>query len=441
MASLYPHIIYNGIMIAKKKIVILGAGFGGLRAATQIARKLEALRILPRYEVILVDRNEHHTYTPLLYEVATTSKQTANITDLHAVATHPIHSLIARFPVTFIQKEVMSLDALNGTVVFSGRERIRSDYLVVALGAETNFFDIPGVEKRALTLKTFRDAVLIRDAVSNRAMEGAKAIRIVIGGGGSTGVELAAECKAWCGELEKDFPQCRLSVTIIEGAPSILPGFDSRVVDVVRNRLRLLGIAFLEGEKVARADAKNVFLVSGRGISYDILIWAGGVKAASVLGRMPLQKESRGRIEVTGGMECLPQTATLKLHAKIYGLGDAICFYDPVTRKSIPGVARAAIAQADVASHNIIEEIKSSESPTYSAQLKTYYPRTYPYIIPVGGKYAVAKIGPFVISGFLGWVLKGLVEFNYLISIMTLRAAFRTWRKGLKIFIQNDRLG
>ena len=104
-------------------------------------------------------------------------------------------------------------------------------------------------------------------------------------------------------------------------------------------------------------------------------------------------------------------------------------------------MAKAAISQANVAAKNIINEIKNEQSLSKSYSPTSYKPKSYPYIIPIGGKFAIAKIGPIAISGFWAWVLKGLVELNYLISIMPFWKAIRIWLKGLKIFIQNDRLG
>jgi NADH dehydrogenase len=118
-----------------------------------------------------------------------------------------------------------------------------------------------------------------------------------------------------------------------------------------------------------------------------------------------------------------------------------ICFYNPSTKRPIPGVARAALVQANIVAHNIIEDIRAAEKLSKNIKHKIYWPLNYPYIIPVGGKYAVAKVGPFVIKGFIAWIFKGLVEFFYLSSIMPLREAIKIWLTGLRIFIQNDRLG
>ncbi len=428
-------------MDARKKIVILGAGFGGLRAAKALAKHLHTLNVQKKYEVLLVDKNDHHTYTPLLYEVATTSKETADICDLHQIATYKIQPLIQNTGVGFIQKEVEHIDPIGGSIYFAGGEKISCYCIVLALGSETNYFGIPGLQKYSLPFKTLVDAIRIRDAVWNRAMETPGEIRIIIGGAGSTGVELAAELKNWCGELEKEFHGCRLRVTLIEAAPSVLPGFDRRIVAITAQRLKQLGVEIIVGKKIARAEKKEVVLENGKKIDFDVFVWTGGVKAVALLSKIPIQTEERNRAVVGEGMECLPQTPHLKLASRVYGLGDSVCFYDPITKKPIPGVARAAISQADIVAWNIAEEIRVAENVGGAPHLKIYKPMEYPYVIPVGGKYAVAKIGPVLISGFLGWILKGLVELNYLLSIMSGVAALRIWFKGLSIFARNKRLG
>ena len=155
-----------------------------------------------------------------------------------------------------------------------------------------------------------------------------------------------------------------------------------------------------------------------------------------------VRKHASGMIESTGTMECILENSKIADNNKIYGIGDAICTINQKTGQIIPQVARAALSRATIASHNIIERIKYTEGLTTRPNIKTYIPAgEYPYVIPVGGKWAVAKLGPIIISGFFGWVLKGLVEINYLLSIMPKWKAFKLWIKGLRIFIQNEQLG
>jgi len=425
----------------EKKIVILGAGFGGLRAALLVSRGLESLKLQKTYDVVLVDRNEHHIYTPLLYEVATTSKRTANIAKLHHVTTHSIWSLLENRPTIFLHEEVAGVDVGADSVRFRDGQQARYDHLVIALGAETNHFGIPGLKEHSLSLKSFKDAIKIRDSVWNLAMGKKERIDIIVGGGGSTGVELAAEFMSWCGELSREFPACRLSVKIVEAGPTVLGGFPEKIIRLVEERLRSIGVEIVANSRIARTEKAAVFLGDKRKIGFDLLVWTGGIKAPSVLNGAQLKFDSRGQLAVRENMECFPQNPDVKLRSPVYALGDSVCLYDPKTGKPIPAVARAAIEQADIVAHNLLEDVKREAGISKAARHKSFEPWGYPYITPVGGKYAVAKVGSFVTAGTLGWFLKGLVELYYLLSIMSPLRAIRTWIKGLIIFIQNDRLG
>lgn len=424
-----------------KKILILGAGFGGLQAAMRIAKKLARLGLEKKYEVLLIDRNSYHTFTPLLYEVATTSMATATATKLRELTAYEISPLLQSAHVKFMRSEVINLDLIEGDIHLAGGERLNADFIVLALGAEINYFGIAGLKGSSLPLKTFADALHIRDAISKMAGEGAADIRIVVGGGGPTGVELAGELRAWCGELSEEFPRCRLQLKLIEANPKILSGFEDKTVASAEKRLARLGVEIITNARISGVEGKKLSLEDKRTVPFDFLIWSGGIKAPDMLSRLPVEAEQRGRIVVAQGMECIPQTPTLKLSSKIYALGDAVCFYDPATNKPIPAVAPAAVEEAKVIAHNIVEEIRAAEVAGYRSEIKNYQPRRYPYIIPIGGKWAVAKLGPFVFSGFPGWIFKGVVELNYLFSIMPFGNALKIWLKGLKIFIQNDRLG
>ncbi|MDO8429842.1 MAG: FAD-dependent oxidoreductase [bacterium] len=430
---------------AKKQIVILGAGFGGIKAAFSLYAKLKRLKLLDKYEIILVDKNAYHTYTPTLYEIATTSKAIANHIRLKSIVTYPLAEIFKGKNIRIVKKSVMSVDLIGGDIHFKDNDRLKFNYLILALGSEINYFNIPGLEDNALTLKSFQDAIKLRDFIWNKvdSNDNQKEIKIVIGGGGSTGVELAGELKSWLYELDKELKRCKFSVKIIDGAPSILNGFDEKIVKKVFQRLKDIGVGIVTNEIVDKVEPEKIILKSGQLVPYDILIWAGGTKAVNLTENFPLQRERSGKIQVFGKMECLPQSKDLKLYGKIYGLGDAICFYDSDTNRPIPQVVEAAIDQAKIVSYNITEDIKFTEKLILFPEHKTYAPnKEFPYIIPVGGKYAVAKFGPIIFWGFPAWVLKGLVELYYLLfNVMPPLQAFKIWIRGLLIFIKNDRLG
>ncbi|MEK7640986.1 MAG: NAD(P)/FAD-dependent oxidoreductase [Patescibacteria group bacterium] len=419
----------------KKSIVILGAGFGGMKAAFALNKGLRRRNLDSQYEIHLVDRNSYHTYTPTLYEISTTSKETANYVGLKHIVAFEIAELIPNTGINFIKAEIRELDLIGGDIHFANGAHLKCDYLILAAGSEVNYFDIPGLREFSLPLKTFVDALKIRDRIVELAAGGKKQLKIIVGGGGSAGVEIAGELAEWTGELNEEMSGFKSEISIVEAAPTMLSGFDPRIISKAQKRLRELGIKLINNEVIDRALPDKVLLKNNSEVPCDVLIWTGGVKASSLISPLPLKIEKRGRVEVAGKMECLPQSPNLKLYGKIYGIGDIVCFYDPATGKPMPGVARAAIIQGGIAANNIIADI------TGSGSYEEYKPMNYPYVIPIGGKWALAKIGPVIISGFFGWILKGLVELNYLLSIMPFWRAVKVWLHGLLIFIKNDRLG
>lgn len=419
-----------------KRIVILGAGFGGLHAAMRLGRALKWGRIRD-YEVVLVDKNDYHTYTPTLYEAATTSKDVADFSKIKHIVTFPIDRILRHLPVKFIVDEAESIDlgAHETEIHLKSGYNLRYDYLVIALGSVSNDFGIPGIKEHALTFKSFSDASRIRDIIWEEVTKGDKedVFEVVIGGAGSTGVELAGELRLWLSQLEKKYGR-KGTVTICEAGPQILMGFMDKVVKKVSKRLTKIGVTVLAGKAIKSVnDNKTITLNDESKINSDLFIWAGGVKPNNIIEDVPM-KNIKGRVEVTPAMVCAPENSDLTFSGKVFGIGDIACAYNHKTGKPIPMVARAALSEAKIAAKNIIRDIKGRPHIEYRAM-------DYPYIIPVGGKYAVAKLGKIVISGFLGWFLKGLVELNYLLSIMSFPRAFATWLRGLWIFIKNDRLG
>ncbi len=423
-----------------KNIVVLGAGFGGLRAARQIHKYLKRSALLKKYQIFLVDKNDFHSFAPLWYEIATTSKQTADNLKLKSLVAYSLPDLIKNKEIKFVKDGVQKIDLSRGFILLKNSE-LKFDYLVLALGSEANYFDIPGLKENSLAFKSFNDAVTVRDAIWDAVLarrdspaKELKDLQIIIGGGGSAGVELAGEIKSWACELQKELgPACGIQVAIVERAPTILTGFSERVISKVTTRLSKLDVKIINDEAINKVIPKAVVLESGKIVPFDILIWAGGVKTPAILQKLSLNCDERKRIKTSLALECLPENKKIKFAGKIFAVGDIVA--------GTQQVVQVAISQADIAAHNIFEEIKREKSLSENYFSKSYKFKNYPYIIPVCGKFAVAKIGPFVISGFWAWIFKGLVELNYLISIMSIWKALKIWLKGLMIFIKNDRLG
>ncbi|MBI2053362.1 MAG: FAD-dependent oxidoreductase [Candidatus Sungbacteria bacterium] len=173
----------------KKHIIIVGAGFGGLRTALTLARHA------PRkteYEIILVDRHRHHIYTPALYEVAAIPREYFNDKSLVSSILIPISEIIQGLPIRFIPDEVIGHDAADQSLILRDCGKLPYEYLVLALGSETNYFNIPGLAEASLPLKTCDDASLLRNKIET-ALKEKPSLKIVVGGAGASGVELIAE--------------------------------------------------------------------------------------------------------------------------------------------------------------------------------------------------------------------------------------------------------
>ena len=178
-------ILFSG----RKNIVVLGAGFAGITAILRLYKLLRRRGLLGRYNLILVNKSAHHLYTPALYEIAAIPKGEAETICLKSAHCIPIEDIIKPFPeIRFIGEEIEKLDPLTHIMRFRSGNRLSFEYAVVALGSETNFFNIPGLQENSYPLKTFQDAVRLRDKAEEMAATNSGSVKIVIGGGGATGV-------------------------------------------------------------------------------------------------------------------------------------------------------------------------------------------------------------------------------------------------------------
>jgi len=417
----------------KKNILILGAGYGGLACAKTLD-KLQ--RRFPEhfkdFKVILIDRHDYQLYTPTLYEIATTPEAVANAIELKTIVTFPLNYALWGRKTIFVQGEVKTIDFKEKFVALADGQKIDFEYLVIALGSETNYAGIPGMKEYSYPIKNLYDALRIRDAVLTLFQSAKPQLNFLIIGAGASGVEVSGELTRWIRHLERTAKQkCAGNVTLLEAAADILPGFESAIIKKARKRLAKLGVKIMTNSPIKEVTKDKALLANGQSLPFDLLVWTGGTKAPAILSQLPHKTEKKGRAEVTPEMLCLSVDPHLDLGGKFFAIGDAACFYHPKTGQPIPGVARAAIEQGKVVAKNILADLMK-------IPLKAFRPANYPYVIPVGGKWAIARFGPLTISGFFGWILKGLVELYYITSVLPLGMALAIWLKGLKIFIQND---
>lgn len=425
----------------KKNIVILGAGFAGIACALKLERMFRKKSALfKNFAIVLVDKKNYHLYTPALYDVATTAADDGSPLDIKKAVATPMEEITENARITFIQGRVLKVNIAERKIIFDDETVLPYAYIVFALGSETTYFNIPGMKEYAIPLKRLDDAIHIRAAIRRKYEEKSSdgEIAVVVCGGGPTGIEFASECAGYIKKLNAKYKKSvRLALTIVEGAPTILPGFDEWTVQKTGKRLGKLGIRLYADHLISRADEKAAYMRSPavpneERLPYDALIWSGGVQAVNVLTSDNISLEKRGRMETDHFMTCISPDAHMDIGKNMFAIGDNACFYDPDTHRPPPTTARLAIEQGKIAAKNIFYDILGK--PRVPFRL-----RRYPFVIPLGGKCAIAQIGPLRINGFFGWAFHEIIELYYLWSVTNNNwTAIKRWWRGLEIFSKND---
>lgn len=312
----------------KPRVVILGAGFGGLTAARAMADFAQ---------VTLVDRHNFQTFLPLLYQVST-----AGLAADHVA--HPIRGALRKSGIQFRMGSPLSVDHKNKTVKLDSSEVLEFDYLVVALGSATADFGVPGVNEHALGMKSVSEALNIRAEVMRRfedlcRFEDETIFSISVVGGGPTGVEMAgAFAELVRGPLKNDqaHAAAHIKINLIEAGPRILPMFSEKLSAHGKKDLEKLGVTVLLNTAVAEIKPRSIEIKDGRTIPSEVTVWAAGVKGepAGSLLNVPLVNS---RIDVDQNLQS-------KNYPYVFALGDIAGFVGKDGR-FLPMVAPVALQQ------------------------------------------------------------------------------------------------
>lgn len=411
------------------QIVILGAGFAGIRCAKDLIKRGES-----RFRVVLVDRNAYHTFYPSLYELATfyipRGKDGRRRIFEHAREMSAIHlkDIFSEKDLELIKGMVEDVDFTAREVALRGGRIISYDYLVVALGSETFYYDIKNLKTFSHGLKTVDDAMNVRDAVKElffqkRAQD---SINIVIGGGGFTGTEFAGELSRYVRKLSRDHArtESRTAITIIEASSVLLPGAREDVQRRARTRLEALAVKIIFDTRIEEVAGNYVTVSNGRKIPHDILIWTAGVKANSVIERFTgVTFQAKSCIAVNDKLQ-LP-------HENVFVAGDSSYCIDPLTGSPLPLTATVAIRQGEITAKNILRLIEGKELEEFSFSFPGF-------AVPIGGKWALMEYKGIVLGGFFGWFGKELIMLRYFLTILPFFKAIRHWLRALAFYIQND---
>jgi NADH:ubiquinone reductase (H+-translocating) len=389
-----------------KRIVILGAGYGGIFLATNVARYMKE----KTGEVILVDRNPYHQLLQEIHLVAA-GFRTANDVKI------PILTLIAGMNIKFILSAVKQIRPDTSLVVLEST-KIHYDLLIVCLGASTKYFNIKGAEENSLPLRSITDASLIYDRVSS-IVNSDKKQSVVIVGGGATGVSLGGALSDFINESKKSDS---VSVTIIEALPTILSGWDERLVKKVEEVLREKGISIITSSPVAKVengdgDGNDICLSDGKSkIHSSLTIWTAGIKGYDIPINPEVEKTKDGKI-------ILNEFCQIDRYPNVFSIGDIAAVRDD-NGKLYPPLAQIAVREAKYLS-NLIPKHFIANGDADATPLSTDEKFEYTIkvqLISLGNDDYVGFFNNHVISGNLARLLE---EFSMSAYIKTLKSGGR----------------
>jgi NADH dehydrogenase len=401
-------------------IVVLGAGFAGLSFCQKFAARSA--------RVTLVDRQNHHLFQPLLYQVATAGLSAPEIAQ-------PIRSILSRNSnVTVLLDEALDIRLPERRVVLKSG-LLDYDYLVFALGGVTTYFGHSEWERIAPGLKSLDDALNIRQNVllaferaenATDPAEQARLMTIVVVGGGPTGVELAGAFAELARHvLKADFRRIdptKARVILIEGAERILLHLPPRLSESAAKQLAALGVQVRTNSRVLKIHEGRVEIETGMPgstafecLHAENIIWAAGISAHSLTRKLGVELDRAGRVKVSSNL-------SLPGHPEVFVIGDAALVMDK-TGKPVPGVSPAAMQMGRYAARLIQHELEkgsSQDRPDFH-----YFDKGT--MATIGRSAAVAKIGKVEFSGFFAWLAWLLIHLLFLIGFRNKAAVLLQW--------------
>jgi NADH:ubiquinone reductase (H+-translocating) len=338
------------------RVLILGGGFAGIGAARAL-EKVDA-------EVILVDKHDYHTFQPLLYQVAT------DLLEPSAVG-HPLRDLFHDQPNVRVHlDEVTGIDLAKREARFAEMKPITYDYLVLALGAEVNFFGSAGAPEHAFPMYTLSDAMRVKDhllkkweaADKDAALAEDGALHVVVVGGGPTGVESAgALSELYSSNLAEDYPDLHSEharITLVEASPELFGMFKENLRKYTKEALEKRSVDVLLGEIVESVEPTRVMLKSGKVLEAHTLIWGAGLQASPLAQSLGLELEKGNRINVELDL-------TIPGHPEAYAIGDIAWITDSKTHDVLPQLGSVALQAGAAAGENIARQLAGDETKPF----------------------------------------------------------------------------
>lgn len=408
---------------SKPHIVIVGGGFGGLSAAQALKNS--------DVSVTLVDRTNYHLFQPLLYQVAMAGLSAGDIA-------HPIRSILRHQKnAEVILAQIDRVD-LKNNLLHSSIGEIPYDYLILAAGAQTNYFGHNDWPEHAVGLKDIDDALEIRRRVlvafeqaeyEKDPVKQKQLLTFVVIGGGPTGVELAGSLAELSRHsLAKDFRRINPSsarVMLLEGLPRVLPPFVEELSAKAQEQLKNIGVEVRTGVKVTDIDERGVYVEGGEVIPSSTVMWCAGVSAVPLTKTLNVELDRGGRVIVEPDL-------TIPGFKNAFAIGDLANFAHQ-GEKPLAGLAPVAMQMGTAAAESIIDDLaKRSRRPFHYHDKGT--------MATIGRSAAVADLGKLKMSGLLAWLAWLLIHILMLIGFRNRLIVFMNWVWSFFTYDRGSRL-
>lgn len=387
----------------KPNVVILGAGYGGMMTTVNLQKSLG----VNEANITLVNKHDYHYQATALHESAAGT--------LHHDRTRvAIKDVINMSKVNFVQDTVVSIIPEENKVKLENGE-LEYDYLVVGLGFEAATFGIPGLEENAFMIGSTNSARLIREHIEynfakyhNEVDKNQARLNFVVGGAGFTGIEFVGELANRIPELceEYDVDKAQVRIINIEGAPTIMPGFDPELVEYAANSLEARGVEFITGAMLKECKPDSViYEKDGEQVEIPTMttVWAAGVRANSIVEESGFEN-NRGKIEVQNDMRA-PD------YDNVFAVGDCALIWDTDSDRPYPPTAQIAVQTAETVAHNVKALIRKEE-------LQSFEPKILGTVASLGHNDAVGTIlNDRKLFGWKATVMKKVIDNRYLFKL------------------------
>ena len=410
----------------KKRVVIVGGGFGGLKLAQKLKNS--------NYQVVLVDKNNYHQFPPLIYQVASSGIEPSSIA-------FPFRRLFQRRKDFYFRlAQVLSIMP-EEKIIQTSIGKLSYDYLVLAAGTTTNFFGNKEIEEESIPMKTLSESMGLRNAILDNieraitctsAKERQELLNVVIVGGGATGVEIAgalSEMKNYV--LPKDYPDLPnslMNIYLIESQPRLLAAMSEKSSANVLKYLRSMGVNVLLNQRVAEYKDHTVYINDGSTIATRTFIWVTGV-AAQKVENMPSECISRG------GRILVNEYNQVQGMQDVYSIGDQCLMpnADPEWQSGHPQLAQVAIQQGNLLASNL-KRLETNKT------LKAFRYKNLGTMATVGRNKAVAEFAGMKMGGFFAWLMWLVVHLRSILGVRNKFIVFFNWMINYFSYGQSLRL-